>query len=631
MAKTWTFRSVAKRGVVFSLLLLAIGSVDMAQGQLLGPDPQWLRLGGSVGFEAEGYRMQGIVGRRAPATLRLFARTSFSVLGFRSGLQLLYSTDESQLRQSMNRIGFSAARGWVAVAFGDVTPSFTRYSLQGVTVRGGMVELTPGAFTLSLVGGQSQRAVEADSAQVFRRPTFQQMLYGLRIGYGRRNRSRVYLNVVYGRDRAGSLKFPGEVKPAENLTLTPEVGLSLLRGRFVLEGQFTATAFTRDHTQPLHEDEELPWYLRLVTPSLTTRYTYAGEGGLRLDLGLFALDAHYSRVQPGFKALGVPRLRDDQSSLQIRPRFSLLGRRLTIAASFAQTRNNLLGHRTATVWRNQWGLNVQIRPARILTLSGSYLRLDNENRPKASLPDATALRQQQTAETYMLMPTLLIQQGLAVHTISLSGTYQRLADQRRTVGVNTPAALQVGNTVVVLDRSRLHQSGAMGISAEDARVGSEVGVSIPLSAGSPPLVQQWVGSDTAQGATLLDSKTATLNYTLSFATGFSLNLSGNVLHSTSAPAEVVVKGLTLGAGYRFKRLHVDANGGWSQSQVRPRTGIGNASSQTAQINVTARLSYRVLGSNQIRLQLRQLVNRTQSGGEADFSELQITLRYEHRF
>jgi len=65
------------------------------------------RISGSVGVTGGLYGTSGIDNRRPSAYSEVSADLSFKLLGFESGLNLLYSTESNSLRQSMNQLGFS--------------------------------------------------------------------------------------------------------------------------------------------------------------------------------------------------------------------------------------------------------------------------------------------------------------------------------------------------------------------------------------------------------------------------------------------------------------------------------------------------------------------------------------------
>lgn len=145
------------------ILWFATGCFAQLQAQtdpvIEGSNLEPFSIDGSIGFEAKAYRASGIENRRAPGLAQGTASIDISSFGFSTAINLLYSTDQSELRQNMNQIGFDASWQWLRLRAGDINPEFSKYGLRGVTIRGGHLRLNPGNFLFELTGGRSQRAV----------------------------------------------------------------------------------------------------------------------------------------------------------------------------------------------------------------------------------------------------------------------------------------------------------------------------------------------------------------------------------------------------------------------------------------------------------------------------------------
>ncbi len=141
------------RGALALSLLLAFtfpGQAQVGNGTIGETDIRPFAVGGSITFLGRGYTVSGIDARRPSGTGQVRAATTFSLFGLQSGLNILYSTDDNNLRQSMNQVSFCGSWRWISVTAGTVRPDYLRYSVSGIHITGGMVELTPGWFHLSL-------------------------------------------------------------------------------------------------------------------------------------------------------------------------------------------------------------------------------------------------------------------------------------------------------------------------------------------------------------------------------------------------------------------------------------------------------------------------------------------------
>lgn len=553
---------------------LLIGPILPAQAQL--EDPLGLpntSVSGSVGFMGGLYGASGISSRRPTARSEISANLSFKILGVESGLNLLYSTESTGLRQSMNRLGFSWSWDWGQVEAGTVSPSYSEYSLNGASLRGGAIKLTPGPVDLAFSAGRAQRAAAPSSKEGFRQSAFEQWLYAARLGVGRKERSHFHLVGTLARDVRSSLRQVRGARPAENLTLTPDVGIALFDGRVRLQTEATVSAFTRDtRTQELDLGVSVPEIL--FTPRVGSRLDYAGTSRLQLDLDVFQFDASYERVQPGFRSLGLSRIRSDQEVIRLNPRVQVLGGDLSVGLDLKRVRNNLLGQRAAQQRQRQIGANVQARLSRGLTVSGSYMWLANEQEPTSSAALGQSLQRRLVTRTATLSPSITFRSGSVTHSLSLSGNYQRLDNQ---------PGFQAG-----------------GSSGRPGRGGASTNLS------------------------------TTTSYSLSFPSGLSLSLSGNYLRNDARGATTTAYGASASAGYGFfgRTLRLNLTGGWSENRTQAARG---GDRQARQLRFGGTAAYRLPFGDTIRLKGRLLSNQSVQGRGQSFEEGQLTLRYSHQF
>lgn len=595
---------------IFSIIFLYVVMVFVLNAQptspIAGTDIRPVALSGSIGFLTEGYTISGIDARRPPGMGQINAATSFSIFGFRSGINLLYSTDDNQFRQSMNRFNFQGSWRWLTVSAGTVSPRFSKYSLGGVTVTGGLIEISPPGFSLSVTAGRTKRSVEFTEQPGFREPAYEQWLYAARLGFGRRGRNEFALTGVYAFDRIGSITEPGSVLPAENLNITPQFTVFLFKGNVVVESNLTVSAFTRDRQSDEldMDDVSVPSFLtNIFTPRSSTRVDFAGEVSGRIAFGPLRLDGGYERVQPGFQSLGLGQVRSDQESYRFRPQVRLLNGRANISGTFSQGRNNLLDTRISTMRRQQLGSNITMRLTQTTNLTLSYMRMTNVNKPvDETAPTAAELHQKQISQNFMLTPSFVFRSGMTSHSVSVTGSYQMLDDKSEMVVTGVRPAIDFTN----------------------------------LSTG--------------------------LSYGISLPDGLSFNVSGNYLRNESDVTTATGHSFNAGSGYAFfdRLLTVNLTLGWSRNgtefvrviededplsplqrrgtEYRPADNgndflageyIVRQWSQQYTVNFAA--SYRLPNGNPIRFTVRSLSSRPGDKGGREYDEVRASLRYDHRF
>ena len=175
---------------VLGLLLLLVPSAHAQLGAdplVVGP----VRMSGSVGLLLEANGTTADQARRDPFRSQLTAQASAAAWGFSYGLNALVTLQQVELEQRsstpLSRLALSTQRGWFAGAVGDVSPTLSRYSLSGIITRGAYLELTPGDFLFTAVGGRSQKMSRPTDDNPLLEPTYEQYLWGGRVGWGRRD------------------------------------------------------------------------------------------------------------------------------------------------------------------------------------------------------------------------------------------------------------------------------------------------------------------------------------------------------------------------------------------------------------------------------------------------------------
>jgi len=559
---------------------------------------------GRLSLLSEAYAVNGIDARKPPGMGQINFSSTFSLFGLRSGINILYSTNDNQLRQSTNQFNFYGSWRWLTLSAGTVSPRFSRYSLSGVAVSGGLIDINPGVFSLTLAGGKTRRPVAFSTDKAFRESSFEQWLYAARMGFGKRERTEFAISGVYAYDVVGSLEAPLDIFPSENLNITPEFNLSLFKGKFRAGTNFTVSAFTRDRTGEALEVEEIPSALTdFFAPNSSTRIDYAGEVTTQLDLGVFKLNGAWERVQPGFRSLGLAQLRSDSELLRFRSQLRLAKGKINISGMYSQGRNNLLNTRTTELSRQQGGANVMIRLARSANLLISYMRLGNENRATSLFgPNGDELHQYQISQNIMVTPTWFFASPSLSHSVSLNGSWQELQDKSRMVITG--------------------QRPAMGFR----------------------------------------SITTGAAYGISFPGGLSVNLSGNYLHNEATQSMSSGYSFNSATGYAFfdKKLMMNLALGWSRNGseytrilddhelttfIRAYEKFNRLKnngddflegeyvvrqwSQQYSLNLSA--SYRLPNRNSLSLSVRGIASRPGEGDGRQYNEFNAMLRYDHRF
>ncbi|MFH5831123.1 hypothetical protein ACG2F4_10710 [Halalkalibaculum sp. DA3122] len=547
-----------------------------------GSDIRPFTASGSIGLSASAYTASGIQNRRAPASLQTNANLNFSVFGFSSGLNLLYSTDQSRLRQNMNNLSFDASWKWLTVQAGDVSPAFSEYGLNGTTIRGGYLQVSPGNWLVELSGGRSRRKVDFQPRAELREPAYERWAVAGKIGYGSDDDSHFFLSSHYSIDKKHSVDNPGTITPQENLTITPDAQLLIFDGAISLASQVTFSAYTRDLNSPLIPlgGIGVPAFLtNIMSAHTSSRINYAGQASADLDLDQFGLQLGYERVQPGFISLGVGRTRDDQQKVRISPSVQLFDNKLSLQGNIVLGRDNLLNTRLHTQQNTTIGTTAQLQLTDRISINGNYNLMVNDisSNTKSGTPQqGGGIDQVQVSNTFMLQPAATFQRDEHTHNVSISGSYFTLTNEFEGPGSST------------------------------------------------------------SGNFASDTYSSSVTYSLTFPSGFSVNTMSNFLINRSNRSENISTGANFGAVYSLfeRKMTLSLNAGINQNRNEINRAGPNQDDLTVKarqlmLNMTA--NYRLTSKDTFSLSVRNRSNNVLQGGSSRYAELEGNFKYQHRF
>lgn len=570
--------------LVFAVLLFlsTAHSEVTAQGTLGDTDIELYTLVGNITFQSHAYTTTRDFDRREPLGALTTANMEYSFLGFNSGLDLRYTTDDNKFRQTMNRISFFGSWRWIRLSGGDVSPSYSQYSLRGMMVRGGELSITPGNFSLELTGGRVNRLILQGSGngQGPRSFEYERWLYAATIGYGRQNSSNFRLTALYGKDDTGVLPDTTGLNlpitrplapPAENLAITPKFQLVLFDDTFRLGAETTVSAYTRDTDSPVLSSEEsgVPSLLsNIFNPRNSTRLSFAGSAETEFKTDPFDLLLSYERIEPGFESMGLRHIRDDQQVITIRPRVRLLNRRISLDAAYSMSQDNLLGSRISTQVNNNLAMNSTFQLTESVQLGAGYTRYTafTENGDQNNQNG-----HRQISQVFQVFPGISWMSGSISHAFSIAGIYQTLESRFPT-----------------LDGTMKNESNTF---------------------------------------------TSTFSYSAAMPTGLSINGNANFVMGKTTDSKFTTYGFNTGIGYSFlnQKMNVGANAGLSLNEFERFNGFEDLVNRNMQLNGNATATYNIASQTSIQLNLRLLNNNIMEGDGLGFSEMEGRLQLRQRF
>jgi hypothetical protein len=465
-----------------------------------------IRVQGEMRIFGESYGIAGREPRRPGETGRLMFQPVFEISRFLKVALDLQLTTEGAIhgagtrspvldagRQRLNQVGISPSWSWGRVDLGDFTDSYTPYTFSGVRVRGAGAEVNPGLLRLAMFRGQAQTAVLG----VAMNTAYARTLAGGRVGVGRADGSFVDVILVRARDDAGSLPPPGDtafadprlddptvdpdtlavgtlvnplaVTPQDNIVAAAAGRLLLFDRRLRLQGEVSGAGYTRDvRASELGNQAilgEIPGFLRgLFTPRVGSSFGAAYTSSAEVRVGRFSGTASFRQVDPGYVALGVASLLNDQRGwgLSGTQRF---GRAASIRLDAARQRDNLIGQKAFTTQRDRYGAMATLKPAARLSSSLRVQYVGMHNGAAGGDPHQVAYGNWIVATNH----TLSLGRDRLLRSVGIGYTF-------RNSGDDNPARAASGLTAhAATVRSVLAPSEAVSITPSVGLVGSTSG------------------------------------------------------------------------------------------------------------------------------------------------------------
>jgi hypothetical protein len=332
---------------------------------------------GQAGVYGELYSSSIQEKRRKPSTGRLFFRPTITLFkNFSIAFDILLSTEGSYSRQQLNRISLHPSWNWGKGHIGDFSHKFSQYSLNGITITGGGLELHYGIMRFETVGGRIQRKIHAGITN----SVYARYLGGIKLGIGKVGRSYIDLNIVRVKDDINSLPKENNIENSNTTTqyrITPKENIVAgLNGRIdivntvQLYGEFSGSVLSRDLYSEAVESEEIPSFVsNIFTIRHSTFVDYAYNAGVDFKYNVINAKVDYSVINPGYTSLGLSTNLNDRRTISFSTGARLLNNKLILRGNYRLMKNNLLSQKQTTLTRANYGFQIQFTPDNAISLS----------------------------------------------------------------------------------------------------------------------------------------------------------------------------------------------------------------------------------------------------------------------
>lgn len=335
---------------------------------------KWLRYNGGVAANAVYY--DGTANRQ-DLTYYLTGNLNFNIAGLYSiPLSFTYSNQNFDFPSpfNFNRLSMHPSYKWATAHLGDVSMTFSPYTLSGHQFTGAGFDIAPeGNFKLSGMYGRFLRATEHNIEEPRALTTYKRMGYGLKASYDF-NFAEFGVILFKAKDEENSLLNPIPIElgltPKDNAVLSFESTFKMF-DKAQLHIEYAISGVT-ENTQLTDAREKSGILSFLLKENISTQYYNALNISLDYPAGTGTLGVGYERIDPDYKTLGAYYFNNDFENITVNASQTIFDNKLNISVNAGIQQDNLNKAKTSEQQRIVSAVNLNYTASERLGLTGSF-------------------------------------------------------------------------------------------------------------------------------------------------------------------------------------------------------------------------------------------------------------------
>ena len=266
-----------------------------------------------------------------------------------------------------NRLSLHPSYKWIKAHIGDVSMSFSPYTLNGHQFTGLGAELTPGKWQVSAMAGRLLKRVDADPNLPSLQVGYERWGYGLKTRY-EGSKFALGANLFTAKDKAGQVSFDADalgIHPKSNVALGVEGSLSLVKD-LKLSLEYGLSRMQQD------QRSSVITYYHALKADLA--YSFLGN---TLGIG-------YERIDPDYETLGAYYFNNDYENWRLNYSRSFFTDKLSLALSGGIQRDDLAGQKQERNRRFVGAAQIGFNPSETFSASVSLSSFQSYRNLKSS-------------------------------------------------------------------------------------------------------------------------------------------------------------------------------------------------------------------------------------------------------
>ncbi|MDO6515851.1 hypothetical protein [Zobellia uliginosa] len=335
---------------------------------------KWLRYNGGVSANAVYY--DGTANRQA-LTYYLTGSLNFNIAGvYNIPLSFTYSNQEFNFPNpfNFNRLSLHPSYKWATAHIGDVSMTFSPYTLAGHQFTGGGFDLNPeGKFQISAMYGRFLKATEYNEEHPEALTAYKRMGYGIKTAYDF-DFMRLGLILFKANDEENSIKtpFPLELglSPKDNAVLSFESEFRLFE-KASIHIEYAISGVTED-TRLTEVPSSTGLLSFLLKENISTQYYKALNASFDYPAGNGTLGLGYERIDPEYKTLGAYYFNNDLENITVNASQSIFDNKLNLSVNAGLQSDNLNKAKSSDQQRIVSAINANYTASDRLGFNASY-------------------------------------------------------------------------------------------------------------------------------------------------------------------------------------------------------------------------------------------------------------------
>ena len=311
---------------------------------------------------------------REPFTYLLSGNLNISAFNFSVPLFYSITNQGNNLGYTapfdFNRLSIMPKYKWVKAYIGNVSMTFSPYTLSGFPFKGVGLELTPQSpFKITLMGGQLLKAVSEEEA-LGGIPVYQRFGYGAKIGFEKERYKLGWIG-FYAKDDLNSLTMVTDkgVTPKENFVNSLIFSTSVIKN-LNLNVEYALSVLTDDTRSNTLSGGN--FRDKLFSSKESTSFMNALNVNFDYNIQKSIVGLTYERIDPNYNTLGALYFNNDLENIALRFSRPFYQDKITVSTSLGFQRDDLAKEKKQDTKRVVGSINMNYRATDQINITGSY-------------------------------------------------------------------------------------------------------------------------------------------------------------------------------------------------------------------------------------------------------------------